>query len=131
MSGTCDFPAALKPISHASVAAFAVPGEALRQQAQLGGVGDPLRIRTVSTKQNSARSLDLSHAPVVSCEYVFDSFDFCQESSGSAPSENLGQVVFGERIRPSPYKVADDAGIDLLLVLTTSVHSADLLQQRQ
>ena len=35
------------------------------------------------------------------------SFDFCQASevSKTAPTENLGQVVFGERIRPSPYKV--------------------------
>lgn len=24
---------------------------------------------------------------------------------GQSPVENLGQVVFGERIRPSPYKV--------------------------
>ena len=34
------------------------------------------------------------------------SFDFCQASEDEkSPSENLGQVVFGERIRPSPYKV--------------------------
>ena len=34
-----------------------------------------------------------------------NSFDFCQAAEGSGPSENLGQVVFGERIRPSPYNV--------------------------
>ena len=36
------------------------------------------------------------------------SFDFCQTSdSGSDrdPVENLGQVVFGERLRASPYEV--------------------------
>jgi hypothetical protein len=33
------------------------------------------------------------------------SFDFCQSPDGTSPVENLGQVVFGERIRPSPYKV--------------------------
>lgn len=34
------------------------------------------------------------------------SFDFCQPPDDSkAPVENLGQVVFGERIRPSPYKI--------------------------
>jgi len=37
------------------------------------------------------------------------SFDFCappkNEIWKNSPSENLGQVVFGERIRPSVYKV--------------------------
>jgi hypothetical protein len=33
------------------------------------------------------------------------SFDFCRASDETSPVENLGQVVFGERIRPSPYKV--------------------------
>jgi len=33
-------------------------------------------------------------------------YDFCQASEDEkSPSENFGQVVFGERIRPSPYKV--------------------------
>lgn len=37
--------------------------------------------------------------------YEYSSFDFCQnEEDDKNPSENLGQVVFGERIRPSPYK---------------------------
>ena len=34
------------------------------------------------------------------------SFDFCSAGEENAPSENLGQVVFGERIRASPYKVS-------------------------
>ena len=34
------------------------------------------------------------------------SFDFCQAPEGkNAPAENLGQVVFGERIRSSPYEI--------------------------
>ncbi len=33
------------------------------------------------------------------------SFDFCTISDEPSPVENLGQVLFGERIRPSPYKV--------------------------
>lgn len=38
--------------------------------------------------------------------YEYQSFDFCTVSEGSdSPVENLGQVVFGERIRPSPYKI--------------------------
>lgn len=36
---------------------------------------------------------------------LFPRFDFCQASEGKRPSENLGQVLFGERIEPSPYKV--------------------------
>lgn len=38
--------------------------------------------------------------------YEYSHFDFCQASEmESSPSENLGQVVFGERIRPSPFKL--------------------------
>jgi transmembrane 9 superfamily protein 2/4 len=33
------------------------------------------------------------------------SFDFCGVADEPSPVENLGQVLFGERIRPSPYKV--------------------------
>jgi hypothetical protein len=33
------------------------------------------------------------------------SFDFCKVDEDNSPVENLGQVVFGERIRPSPYQV--------------------------
>nr|CAD7455405.1 unnamed protein product [Timema tahoe] len=32
-------------------------------------------------------------------------FDFCPTDETKSPVENLGQVVFGERIRPSPYKI--------------------------
>ena len=33
-------------------------------------------------------------------------FDLCtSDTEEHSPVENLGQVVFGERIRPSPYKV--------------------------
>ena len=38
--------------------------------------------------------------------FEYKHFDFCQASDeDNSPSENLGQVVFGERIRASPYKV--------------------------
>ena len=33
------------------------------------------------------------------------SFDFCQSEKPESPVENLGQVVFGERIKSSPYTV--------------------------
>ncbi|XP_006745102.1 transmembrane 9 superfamily member 2-like, partial [Leptonychotes weddellii] len=36
--------------------------------------------------------------------YEYNTFDFCQDSGKKNPSENLGQVLFGERITSSPYK---------------------------
>lgn len=37
----------------------------------------------------------------------YSSFDFCQaKDDEKAPQENLGQVVFGDRISPSPYKLS-------------------------
>uniref|UniRef100_A0A7M4FKW3 Transmembrane 9 superfamily member n=1 Tax=Crocodylus porosus TaxID=8502 RepID=A0A7M4FKW3_CROPO len=36
--------------------------------------------------------------------YEYAAFDFCQNPEEKRPSENLGQVLFGERIEPSPYK---------------------------
>lgn len=35
--------------------------------------------------------------------YEYQHFDFCTSSEATSPAENLGQVVFGERIRLSPY----------------------------
>uniref|UniRef100_A0AAR2KGK5 Transmembrane 9 superfamily member n=1 Tax=Pygocentrus nattereri TaxID=42514 RepID=A0AAR2KGK5_PYGNA len=36
--------------------------------------------------------------------YEYTAFDFCTVDAEKRPSENLGQVLFGERIEPSPYK---------------------------
>lgn len=36
--------------------------------------------------------------------YEYDMFDFCKDQDETRPSENLGQVLFGERIESSPYK---------------------------
>lgn len=38
--------------------------------------------------------------------YEYSYFDFCQSDSKEWPVENLGQIVFGERIRPSPYNIS-------------------------
>ena len=35
------------------------------------------------------------------------SFDFCVRDGGNTPVENLGQIVFGDRIQQSPYMVID------------------------
>ena len=48
------------------------------------------------------------------------SFDFCQAPDSGAdhdPVENLGQVVFGERLRASPYNVC----IALLVTLVKCI----------
>lgn len=37
--------------------------------------------------------------------FEYNHFDFCRVENGDSPAENLGQVVFGERIRPGPYKI--------------------------
>lgn len=37
--------------------------------------------------------------------FEYHHFDFCTTNEDQSPVENLGQVVFGERIRPSPYKL--------------------------
>lgn len=37
--------------------------------------------------------------------YEYHHFDFCLAEESNSPVENLGQVVFGERIRPSPYQI--------------------------
>ncbi|XP_063288071.1 transmembrane 9 superfamily member 2-like [Pelobates fuscus] len=36
--------------------------------------------------------------------YEYDAFDFCKDEHEEWASENLGQVLFGERIESSPYK---------------------------
>ena len=38
--------------------------------------------------------------------YEYSHFDFCQAPVEDSPVENLGQVVFGERIRSSPYNIS-------------------------
>ncbi|XP_015915932.1 transmembrane 9 superfamily member 2 [Parasteatoda tepidariorum] len=38
--------------------------------------------------------------------YEYNHFDLCTTSDSESPVENLGQVVFGERIRPSPYAIS-------------------------
>lgn len=37
--------------------------------------------------------------------FEYHHFDFCPSDEAKSPVENLGQVVFGERIRPGPYKI--------------------------
>jgi len=51
--------------------------------------------------------------------YEYNHFDFCTpENDLDAPVENLGQVVFGERIRPSPFKISFKVKEDCKLLCT-------------
>ncbi|CAB4001326.1 transmembrane 9 superfamily member 2-like [Paramuricea clavata] len=66
-------------------------------------------------KQDSVEGKCKSHIPLFvnrldSVEtiipYEYSRFDFCAPTNQDyAPSENLGQVVFGERIQPSAYNI--------------------------
>ncbi|KAG8516980.1 Transmembrane 9 superfamily member 2 [Galemys pyrenaicus] len=55
--------------------------------------------------------------------YEYTAFDFCQASEGKRPSENLGQVLFGERIEPSPYKFTFNKKETCKLVCTKTYHT--------
>lgn len=55
--------------------------------------------------------------------YEYTAFDFCQASEGKRPSENLGQVLFGERIEPSPYKFTFNKEETCKLVCTKTYHT--------
>ena len=82
----------------AQVRGFYLPGLAPVTYCQNAEVGKcQSKISLFVNRLNSEES-------VIPFEY--NHFDFCQASEDKkAPSENLGQVVFGERIRPSPYNI--------------------------
>ncbi|KAJ8256079.1 hypothetical protein COCON_G00199430 [Conger conger] len=52
--------------------------------------------------------------------YEYTAFDFCSIDSEKRPSENLGQVLFGERIEPSPYKFEFKKKVECQHVCTKS-----------
>ncbi|KAJ3588376.1 hypothetical protein NHX12_011969 [Muraenolepis orangiensis] len=52
--------------------------------------------------------------------YEYDMFDFCHDEKERRPSENLGQVLFGERIETSPYKFTFDEKVECKTVCTKS-----------
>ena len=67
---------------------------------------------STDAKRNSAGNKCISDIPVFvnrldSVEsvlpYEYTHFDFCESKSDRPASENLGQVIFGERIHSSPY----------------------------
>ncbi|XP_037117555.1 transmembrane 9 superfamily member 2 isoform X2 [Syngnathus acus] len=50
--------------------------------------------------------------------YEYDVFDFCKDDKEMRPSENLGQVLFGERIESSPYKFKFNENVKCKAVCT-------------
>ncbi|XP_030620818.1 transmembrane 9 superfamily protein member 5 [Chanos chanos] len=52
--------------------------------------------------------------------YEYDVFDFCKDDEEKRPSENLGQVLFGERIETSPYKFSFKKDVACQKVCTKS-----------
>lgn len=57
--------------------------------------------------------------------YEYQHFDFCDIDESKSPVENLGQVVFGERIRPSSYEIKFMEDKTCAEVCTRTYTSAD------
>ncbi|CAI2357920.1 unnamed protein product [Caenorhabditis sp. 36 PRJEB53466] len=80
----------------ASVTGFYLPGLAPVNFCELEKPNCPSNVSLYVNHLDSDRSV---------IPYEYHSFDFCTVNEDESPVENLGQVLFGERIRPSPYKV--------------------------
>jgi transmembrane 9 superfamily protein 2/4 len=58
--------------------------------------------------------------------FEYSAFDFCTADDGAkSPTENLGQVLFGERIRPSPYNIEFGKDETCKKLCTKSYKAAD------
>uniref|UniRef100_A0A665WQR7 Transmembrane 9 superfamily member n=1 Tax=Echeneis naucrates TaxID=173247 RepID=A0A665WQR7_ECHNA len=78
-----------------SCSAFYLPGLAPVSFCQDSKGGDDCQIQLFVNRLDSVESV---------LPYEYDVFDFCKDAKEMRPSENLGQVLFGERIESSPYK---------------------------
>jgi transmembrane 9 superfamily protein 2/4 len=63
--------------------------------------------------------------------YEYHSFDFCTVSEEDSPVENLGQVLFGERIRPSPYNISFKEDKQCALLCEKEYKSGDAEDKRR
>uniref|UniRef100_A0A671UU83 Transmembrane 9 superfamily member n=1 Tax=Sparus aurata TaxID=8175 RepID=A0A671UU83_SPAAU len=77
-----------------SCSAFYLPGLAPTER-QTGFASSQTVIQLFVNRLDSVESV---------LPYEYDVFDFCKDAKEKRPSENLGQVLFGERIESSPYK---------------------------
>uniref|UniRef100_A0A7N8XLR8 Transmembrane 9 superfamily member n=1 Tax=Mastacembelus armatus TaxID=205130 RepID=A0A7N8XLR8_9TELE len=82
------------PASYSTLAAMILADSSLH----LGLVGQCFFLQLIQLFVNRLDSVE-SVLP-----YEYDVFDFCKDAKEMRPSENLGQVLFGERIESSPYK---------------------------
>ncbi|XP_062332265.1 transmembrane 9 superfamily protein member 5 isoform X2 [Osmerus eperlanus] len=83
-------------IAFSSCSAFYLPGLAPVSFCEVSGADDcKTDIQLFVNRLDSVESV---------LPYEYDVFDFCQDEKETRPSENLGQVLFGERIETSPYK---------------------------
>ncbi|CAJ0575142.1 unnamed protein product, partial [Mesorhabditis spiculigera] len=62
--------------------------------------------------------------------YEYHSFDFCVGSEDESPVENLGQVLFGERIRPSMYKIGFEEDTNCAAVCTKKYDNSAQAQDK-
>lgn len=63
--------------------------------------------------------------------FEYHHFDFCQGDESNSPAENLGQVVFGERIRPGPYKIEFNKSMSCVKVCTKSYTGGDPVSEKK
>lgn len=63
--------------------------------------------------------------------YEYHHFDFCAVDESDSPVENLGQVVFGERIRPSPYRIEFMKNLQCEKVCTKSYKGGDPVSEKK
>ncbi|CAL1613730.1 unnamed protein product [Knipowitschia caucasica] len=79
-----------------SCSGFYLPGLAPVSFCEDGKAGEdcPTKIQLYVNRLDSVESV---------LPYEYDMFDFCKDQDERRPSENLGQVLFGERIESSPY----------------------------
>ena len=63
--------------------------------------------------------------------YEYNTFDFCQDSGKKSPSENLGQVLFGERITSSPYEFSFNKTETCIKVCVKSYDTANEDQMKK
>lgn len=63
--------------------------------------------------------------------FEYHHFDFCRGDETNSPIENLGQVVFGERIRQGPYKIEFLKPVECEKVCTKTYKHGDLESDRR
>lgn len=63
--------------------------------------------------------------------FEYHHFDFCTTDERQSPVENLGQVVFGERIRPSLYKINFLQNMQCATVCTKTYKSGDAESEKK